>query len=222
MLPIMVSSAVTRKPLSRLTALARIAPLALCLALTSVTPAAAPATTVNVTLAWLSLHCAAIVTVKEPNGTMDNVLSVAPNTTLALMGVESGGHPWEIGDNDSDPHQSYNFDTKEEAVAKANELLALGHNLDLGLMQVNSSHMQTYGVSTSDVFEPCRNVNIGTEIMYSAYHTALKDYPPGSSALFHAFIAYNCGNVGPKCQRLSTGYAQHVWSEGNAIAAGIR
>ena len=155
---------------------------------------------VEVTLSWLASNCAP---------------RVNPNTTLAVISVESGGHPWEIDDDTA--RRSYYPKSKDEAVRIASDLIAENHNLDMGLMQVNSIHLDEYGKTVEQLFDPCTNVTVGSDILYRAYHTALHYYPAGGQALFHAFQIYNSNRANG-----SPRYAELVWSEGNKLAAGIR
>lgn len=155
---------------------------------------------IDVTLAWLVSNCGP---------------KVSPNTSLAIISVESGGHPWAIDDDTT--RKSYFPKTKDDAVQLASDLVAEGHTIDMGLMQVDSVHLATYGKTIADMFEPCTNVSVGTDILYNAYHAALRHYPPGKIALYHAFQIYNGAGANGNPH-----YADMVWSQGNAIAAGIR
>lgn len=132
---------------------------------------------------------------------------VAPQTTLAIVKVESGGHPWAIDDDTT--KKSYFPATREAAVALAVDLLAQGHNLDVGLMQVNSVHFGSDRQSVWTIFDPCVNVANGSRILIDDYHSASRVYGPGREALFHAFEAYNSGRLSG-----SPGYAHLVWETG--------
>jgi type IV secretion system protein VirB1 len=136
---------------------------------------------------------------------------VAPRTTLAVMQVESSGRPWTINDNDAG--RAYYEATKADAVRLAGSLLSAGHNIDMGLMQVNSSHLPELQLSLDQLFDPCVNVAVGSTILTRAYRTAASRYGPGEVALAHAFEVYNSGRVNgaPK-------YAHDVWNAGVALA----
>lgn len=138
---------------------------------------------------------------------------VAPRTTLAVMQVESSGRPWTINDNDAG--RAYYQPTKDDAVRLAADLLARGHNIDMGLMQVNSSHLPALHLSLSDLFDPCVNVAVGSRILHDAYRSASSRYGPGEVALVHAFEIYNSGrpNGAPR-------YARLVWDAGVSLARG--
>jgi type IV secretion system protein VirB1 len=133
--------------------------------------------------------------------------AVAPNTALAIISVESGGAPWAIDDDTT--KKSYHPKNYSDAVAQAHELLDRGDNLDVGLMQVNSSNFATYGVDVDTAFDPCTNVTLGATILMRSYNAAVQIYGPGEKALWHAFEIYNSGHANG-----SPDYAKYVWHAG--------
>ena len=138
---------------------------------------------------------------------------VAPRTTLAVMQVESSGRPWTINDNDA--KRAYFLSSKAEAVRVAADLLSRGHNIDMGLMQVNSSHLPELRLRLADVFDPCINVSVGSRILHDAYRSASARYGSGEVALVHAFEIYNSGRPNG-----SLDYARRVWDAGVSLARG--
>lgn len=133
----------------------------------------------------------------------------------ALVIYESGGHPWSIGVNSS-PHQSYEFATKEEAIAKAHDLMLAGYtNLDLGLHQLNTSHLHGW-LSVEAAFDPCTNVNQGGLVWAESYASCVSSYGPGAKCVELATRAYNSGTF-----YASQGYARNVWSIAAALPAAI-
>jgi type IV secretion system protein VirB1 len=135
---------------------------------------------------------------------------VAPRTALAIIKVESGGYPWSIDDDTT--HHAYFPKTYVDAVAVVHQLLDEGHNLDAGLMQVNSSNWSTYALTPENVFDPCLNVNIGALILHRAYEAALNANYTGTAALWHAFSIYNSGKANG-----SPAYANAVWAAGLSL-----
>lgn len=133
--------------------------------------------------------------------------AVAARTTLAIISVESGGDPWAIGDNTA--KRAYHPKTMAAAQVLAANLLQQGHNLDLGLMQVNSSNLKSYGMTTDTIFDPCTNTAVGSTILTHSYAAASAVYGPGQTALFHAFSIYNSGRA-----NASLRYARIVWNTG--------
>lgn len=119
---------------------------------------------------------------------------VAPSTMMAIIKVESGGNPLAIGDNTTGKRVSPTPRNADEAAAIALELLRQGHNLDLGLAQINSSNLSAYRVSVREVFDPCINVAVGSNILSTFYFKSVQKYGYGEVSLFHALSAYNTGS----------------------------
>ena len=110
---------------------------------------------------------------------------VSPRTIAAVVSVESNGWPLTIHDNTID--RSYTFTDRMTADTTARALLAAGHNVDLGLAQINSSNLARLGLTPLDVLDPCTNLRAGAAILHSAY--------TGQGALRHALSAYNSGSM---------------------------
>lgn len=119
--------------------------------------------------------------------------SVATPTMLALISVESGGWPWSIDDDTA--RKAYSPKTYKAAVALATSLIAEGHNLDVGLAQVNSGNFDGYGLSVSTAFDPCTNVSVGAMILTRSYQFAIKRWTNPQIALYHALQMYNSGRA---------------------------
>lgn len=117
---------------------------------------------------------------------------VGPTLMAGLIRCESGWLANAIGDNTT--RRSYHLANVDEAEAKARELLALGHNIDAGLSQVNSDNWPSMHLNARSVFDPCDNVHAGATILSRAYAGAKNHYAPGDDALLHALSAYNTGN----------------------------
>jgi len=100
---------------------------------------------------------------------------VAPATLAAIARTESGFDPLAIGDNTE--HRAYHPAAKLEAIALAAQLAAEGHDLDLGLMQINQRNFGWLGLAVSDAFEPCRSLAAGAAVL-----TALSRYNTGKSS----------------------------------------
>ncbi|MGT2457752.1 lytic transglycosylase domain-containing protein [Cupriavidus basilensis] len=115
------------------------------------------------------------------------------------------GNPWAIGDNTT--HRSVSAASKQEAVATANELIAAGHNLDLGLGQINNRNLAALGLSVEQVFEPCTNIGAAATILTWGYQRAKQVHGPGQEALQAALSAYNTGSLS---RGFANGYVQKV------------
>ena len=59
------------------------------------------------------------------------------------------------------------------AAGAAPQLIAAGHSVDLGLMQVNSMNLGLLGLSVSDAFTACRSVEAAAKLLalFSRYNT---------------------------------------------------
>lgn len=112
---------------------------------------------------------------------------------LTLVSVESGGRPLAIYDNDS--RRSYAFTDLRQAQSTAAQLLAAGHNVDLGLAQINSANLAALGLNAANVFDACTNLRAGAAILRRAYAAATQRFGPGQVALRHALGAYNSGSL---------------------------
>ena len=115
---------------------------------------------------------------------------VAPVTMAAIVQTESGGWPWTIHDNTTG--QSLRFKSQTQAVAMARILIAQGHKLDMGLAQIDSENLIWLGLSVTNVFNPCTNLEAAQRILVGAYHQAGAS---GTQSLYGAFQAYNSGNT---------------------------
>jgi len=130
---------------------------------------------------------------------------VAPQTMAAIISVESGGNPWQIGNNTlKKPHRptpkSY-----EEAVAVAKALISRGDNIDIGLAQINSANLRRLNLSVEDVLIPCNNIKTGGKILKDFYIKASGKFGHGQQALFHALSGYNTGSL-----YAGTGYVKKI------------
>jgi type IV secretion system protein VirB1 len=96
---------------------------------------------------------------------------ISPNTLLAVARVESGLSPLAINDNTA--KHEYTPTTSAEAVELATRLCAAGHNIDSGLLQINSGNWNWLGITLEQTFDPCLNIRAGaTELeSYSRYNT---------------------------------------------------
>lgn len=120
---------------------------------------------------------------------------VAHSTMAAIVRVESGGHPWAIGDNTAKKAVKPTPANYEEAVVVAKQLIGAGHSIDIGLAQINSKNLPKLGLTVEQVLEPCTNLYAGSKILKGFYEQAVAKYGPGTPALFHALSGYNTGSL---------------------------
>jgi type IV secretion system protein VirB1 len=120
-------------------------------------------------------------------------VGINPRTMTALVRVESGGDSLALHDNTW--RSSYAPPDAATAVAWANQLMSMGHSVDLGLSQINSGNLPSLGLSVSSVFDPCTNLQAGATILSADYRAATARFGPGQVALRHALGAYNTGSL---------------------------
>jgi type IV secretion system protein VirB1 len=118
---------------------------------------------------------------------------VSARTMAAVVSVESSGWPLTIHDNTT--AESFTYRDRAHAEAAATKLIAAGHNLDLGLAQINLSNLAPLGLGVHEVFDPCANLRAGATILRGAYSAAVARFGPGQIALRHALSAYNSGSL---------------------------
>jgi len=112
----------------------------------------------------------------------------------AIRQKESAGHPWSIFDNTT--HKSYRLASRTEAEQLARELVARGHNLDLGLFQLNWHWQGRRPTLTLDnVFDPAVNEAIARTVFAEFYAAARAIHASTDDAIRMAVGAYNNGKV---------------------------
>ena len=117
--------------------------------------------------------------------------SVSPDTMRAIVAVESGGNPYAIHDNTTRRAYFPRSQAQAEAILAATR----GHNVDVGIAQVNTGWFPTFHVTAKQMLEPCRNLRIGSVILARAYRSADASFPQPRVALWHAISAYNTGSL---------------------------
>jgi type IV secretion system protein VirB1 len=119
----------------------------------------------------------------------------------AIVQGESGGNPFAINDNTSSLH--YFPKTRRQAITIARTLIAAGHQIDMGIGQVDSENLGWLHMSIPQTFNACDNLNAAQRILVGAYHQA---GARGTQSLAGAFEAYNSGRTWG-----DQGYAQGVF-----------
>jgi type IV secretion system protein VirB1 len=138
--------------------------------------------------------------------------SVAPETLVSVVRVESGFDPLVIGVN-SPAAEHIHPKSLPDAVATSTRLLAAGANIDLGLGQINSANLERLGLSIADAFDPCRNLRASGRMIEAGY---LRAHPqPGAeqAALQTSLSLYNTGDP---WRGFANGYVAKV------VAAAVR
>ena len=163
--------------------------LAMLLALTGLPRARAGQALTPSDFAPLAAHCAP---------------DVAVTTLAAIARTESGFEPFAIHDNTSGMSEAVT--TIDAAASIASRLIAAGHSVDLGLMQVNSGNLNALGLTVSDAFDACRSIGAGAAILTAGY-VGGSTHAQQQAALRVAISRYNTGNA----QRgFANGYVRKV------------
>ena len=141
--------------------------------------------------------------------------AVHVETLAAVARTESGFNTLAIGDNTAGA--AHAPATPAAAVATANALLARGHSLDLGLMQINSATLGRLGMTVADAFDPCRSIAGGARVLADGYRPA----PDGDTqpALARALSRYNTGSP---VRGLANGYVARVQASAAQVVPAIR
>jgi type IV secretion system protein VirB1 len=132
--------------------------------------------------------------------------SVAPETLLSVVQVESRFEPLAIGVNGS-PRLNLTPTSVDEAVNRAGELIAAGRSVDLGLAQINSKNLDWLGLSLREVFEPCANLSAAARVLRDGYGRS-EPQRVGVQAALRATLSYY--NTGHPVRGVSNGYVGRV------------
>ncbi len=143
--------------------------------------------------------------------------NVAPVTMMAIIRVESGGNPLALNVNGKQ-RLARQPASLLEALAWADWLIQKGYSIDMGLAQVNSRHLQRFGLTPQTLFEPCYNIFIGARILTENYANATRKFSDNQAALRAAISAYNTGN---HSAGFSNGYVRKVTAAASKIAPPI-
>lgn len=119
--------------------------------------------------------------------------SVAPQTLLPIVQVESGFDSLAIGVNRRGGPVARPT-SAEAAASAARALLASGANVDLGLAQINSRNLDRLGLSLEEAFDPCRNLAAGARLLGEAYRTTRLTTADPQRAVRGAISIYNTGD----------------------------
>ena len=144
--------------------------------------------------------------------------SVAPETLLSVVAVESRFEPLTIGVNGR-PHRALHPASREDAVRTATTLLQAGANLDLGLAQINTTTLRRLGISVADAFDPCRNLAAEAQVLSSDYLAGAPTGAPEQAALRTAFSLYNTGD---RQRGFTNGYVAKVSTAAREIVPAIQ
>ncbi len=133
--------------------------------------------------------------------------NIHPQTVLAIQHVESQFNPNAIHINHKNLRLKRQPANQQEAVLWSTWLMNKGYSIDMGLMQINSSHLNKQHWTVQQIFEPCFNLKAASQILTENYQRALNVEPNPQTALLLALSAYQTGNFHKGFQ---TGYVGKV------------
>lgn len=119
---------------------------------------------------------------------------IHPTTAHALVSVESAFNPWAIGVVGGALRRQPN--SRAEALATAQQLIADGRNFSVGLGQINVGNFERLGLTTHSAFDPCLNLAAMQSVLTECFHRAVSPQAraPRQDALRRALSCYYSGN----------------------------
>jgi len=118
--------------------------------------------------------------------------NVAVSTLAAIARTESGFDPLALHDNTN------RIDGSPQGAAVgasiASRLIAAGHSVDIGLMQVNSANLPALGLTVASALDPCRSIAAGAAILAGDYAGGAT-HAERQAALRMAISRYNTGDA---------------------------
>lgn len=144
--------------------------------------------------------------------------TVAPETLLSVVHVESRFNPLAIGVNGA-PRVAVTANTKADAVARATALIRAGRSVDLGLAQINSKNLSWLNLSIEDAFDPCANLAAAARVLQDGYGRSNGVGVGEQAALQAALSRYNTGDAR---RGFANGYVAKVTRASAHIVPAIR
>lgn len=113
-------------------------------------------------------------------------------TLNALVGNESTYNPYAIGVVDGVLERQPR--SRNEAIATAARLEQEGYNFSVGIGQFNIKNIRAMGLTVDELFDPCRNLQVSSELLVGYYTDVLASTPNKQVALRKALSRYYSGN----------------------------
>ncbi|ENQ6875323.1 lytic transglycosylase domain-containing protein [Salmonella enterica] len=145
---------------------------------------------------------------------MQCAATIHPSTSLDIAKAESGYNPYAIAEiipkNERKPGDkgfiTHMPNNKEDAIGITRRIEAKGRRYSVGLMQITSTNFNSYGVTASDLFNPCTNLSVYEKIITDCYQRG--------GTLQRALSCYYSGNFTtgqqPEPALSKTSYVQRV------------
>lgn len=145
---------------------------------------------------------------------MQCAASIHPSTAFDVARVESGFNPYAIaeivpksGSSSGDKHVISHLPASREEAERILRLLTVqGRSYSVGLMQITSTNFRHYGVTASDLLDPCTNLSVFERILSDCYRRG--------GSLKRALSCYYSGNFRtgqqPEAAFSGTSYLQRI------------
>lgn len=118
---------------------------------------------------------------------------VARETILSVAYHESRFDTLAIGDNTA--RKSIHPKSRMDAVAIAQDLIARGHSIDMGIGQVNNRTAARLGLTIFAAFDACANMAAAGKLMEANYQSVAKKGGNTQQAVAAMLSMYNTGNT---------------------------
>ncbi|WP_029314363.1 lytic transglycosylase domain-containing protein [Acidiphilium angustum] len=141
--------------------------------------------------------------------------AVAPGTLAAIAATESGFNPLAIHDNTTG--LAMTPASRIVAISIARRLIAAGHSVDLGLMQINSANLTRFDLTLRSAFTPCASLGAAGRLLALDYQQPASP-SADQAALQVAFSRYNTGS---SLRGFQNGYVQRVVATARRIVPEI-
>ncbi|HAK8439711.1 TPA: lytic transglycosylase domain-containing protein [Salmonella enterica] len=92
--------------------------------------------------------------------------TIHPDTTVDVSRIESNFEPLAIGVVNGESIYPKNLNDAKEHIK---QLKAKGKNYSIGIMQINKSNFEKYGVTADEMFNPCKNLSVFEKIITDCY-----------------------------------------------------
>ena len=138
-------------------------------------------------------------------------------TLLTIAHAESGLSPLTIHDNTM--RGAILPATKEAAVATATALIAAGHSVDLGFMQITSRNLSWLGLTVREAFELCPSIRAGDRVLHAGFDPCVDAGGEPQHCLMVAASAYNTGSP---TRGFANGYVHRIAATAQHVIPEIR
>jgi type IV secretion system protein VirB1 len=138
---------------------------------------------------------------------------VAIDVIETVARTESGNDPWVLHDNTAG--DTIRPDSFIGAQSDAETLMAAGHSVDIGLMQINSANLTALGITASQALDACTSMAGGAAILQAAYGGGDTNAEQQVALL----VALSRYNTGTPFKGIMNGYARAVMRNGASESA---